>query len=301
MAGPFPSVEAVQEALTSQQYIASRDIALAVYLATVLGKPLLVEGEPGCGKTEIAKAIATALGTELIRLQCYEGLDAGAALYEWDYPKQLLTIRIEERAKEPKALEREIYTERFLLERPLLRALRAEGPAPPVLLIDEVDRADEEFEGLLLEVLSDFQVTIPELGTIKARTVPVVIVTSNRTRELSDALKRRCLYLYIGYPSPDKELDILRRKVPGLSGPLGQEICGFMARVRAGDDWAKKPGVSESLDWARGLVALGEPHLTEKIVRDTAGFVFKEAEDLRVLGEGKLPTLLEPGPAGGPA
>ncbi len=300
MADPFESVEALLDALNRQEYIAERDLALAVYLSTSLRKPLLVEGEPGCGKTEIAKALAAALGTELIRLQCYEGLDASAALYEWDYPKQLLTIRIQEREKNPQALEREVFSERFLLERPLLKALRAEGPTPPVLLIDELDRADEEFEGLLLEILSDFQITVPELGTIHARTIPIVVITSNRTRELSDALKRRCLYLYIGYPKPEKELEILRRKVPGLSGPLGEQICGFMARVRAGEDWAKRPGVSESLDWARGLVALGERKLTPTLVRATAGFVFKEAEDLRALEGDRLGSLLGAPEAGGP-
>ncbi len=294
MADPFPSVESTLEALRSQEYVADRDIGLAVYLAASMRKPLLVEGEPGCGKTEIAKAIAGALRTELIRLQCYEGLDANAALYEWDYPKQLLTIRIQEREKSVQALEREVFSERYLLERPLLRALRAEGPAPPVLLIDELDRADEEFEGLLLEVLSEFQITVPELGTIRAKTVPIVVITSNRTRELSDALKRRCLYLYISYPKPDKELEILRRKVPELSGPLGQQICDFMARVRSSDSWAKRPGVAESLDWARGLVTLKETGLSPEVVRATAGFVFKEAEDLHALTDEKLGALLGP-------
>ncbi len=294
MADLFPSVEGALEALRGQAYVAERDIGLAVYLATSMRKPLLVEGEPGCGKTEIAKAIAAALGTDLIRLQCYEGLDANAALYEWDYPKQLLTIRIQEREKSAQALEREVFSERYLLERPLLHALRAEGPTPPVLLIDELDRADEEFEGLLLEVLSEFQITVPELGTIRAKTIPIVVITSNRTRELSDALKRRCLYLYISYPKPEKELEILRNKVPELSGPLGEQICGFMARVREGDSWAKRPGVSESLDWARGIVTLGEDRLTPELVRATAGFVFKEAEDLRALDDAKLASLLGP-------
>lgn len=289
---PFASADAVQKALSEQAYIADRDISLAIYLASVLQKPLLVEGEPGCGKTEIAKALASALEARLIRLQCYEGLDANAALYEWDYPKQLLTIRIQEREKSAEVLEKEVFSERFLLQRPLLQALREDGAVPPVLLIDELDRADEEFEGLLLEILSDFQITIPELGTIRAKTIPIVIVTSNRTRELSDALKRRCLYLYIGYPSKEKELEILRRKVPGLGGPLGEQICNFMERVRAGDGWAKRPGVSESLDWARGLVALGETKLTGELLRATAGFVFKEAEDLRTLGSTDLDVLL---------
>ena len=297
MADPFASVEAALGALRGQAYVADRDIGLAVYLATSLRKPLLVEGEPGCGKTEIAKAVAAALGAELIRLQCYEGLDANAALYEWDYPKQLLTIRIQEREKSAETLEREVFSERYLLERPLLRALRARGPTPPVLLIDELDRADEEFEGLLLEILSEFQITVPELGTIRATAIPIVVITSNRTRELSDARKRRCLYLYIGYPTPEKELEILRKKVPELAGPLGEQICGFMARVRESDAWAKRPGVSESLDWARGLVTLGETRLTPELVRATAGFVFKEAEDLRALGDERLQSLL--GPNGG--
>ncbi len=295
MPEPFASVEAALEALRSQEYVADRDIGLAVYLATSMRKPLLVEGEPGCGKTEIAKAIAAALRADLIRLQCYEGLDANAALYEWDYPKQLLTIRIQEREKSAQALEREVFSERYLLERPLLRALRAEGPTPPVLLIDELDRADEEFEGLLLEVLSEFQITVPELGTIRAKTAPIVVITSNRTRELSDALKRRCLYLYITYPKPDKELEILRRKVPELSGPLGEQICGFMARVRESDAWAKRPGVAESLDWARGLTTMHETQLTPENVRATAGFVFKEADDLRALTDAKLESLLGSG------
>src|SRR3990172_12455749 len=203
--GSLDGVDAVLERFRGQQYVADRSIGMAVYLAVRMGKPLLVEGEPGCGKTEIARSLAAGLDTNLIRLQCYEGLDADATLYEWNHPKQLLTIRIEEARKDSKALEREIFSEEFLLKRPLLQALTHEGPRPPVLLIDEIDRADEEFEGLLLEFLSDFQTTIPEVGTIRGKQIPFVVITSNRTRELSDALKRRCLYLYIGYPSLDKE------------------------------------------------------------------------------------------------
>src|SRR5947209_17841703 len=226
-------INAVLERFAGQQYIADPSIGMAVYLSVRMGKPLLVEGEPGCGKTEIARTLAAALGTELIRLQCYEGLDADATLYEWNHPKQLIPIRIEEARKDPKALEREIFNEEILLKRPLLQALTHGGPQAPVLLIDEIDRADEEFEGLLLEFLSDFQITIPEMGTIRAKRVPHVVITSNRTRELSDALKRRCLYLYIGYPSREKEVAILRAKVPGLGDQFAEEIAVFVQLVRA--------------------------------------------------------------------
>ena len=225
------SVDAVLAAMENQSYVADQGLATAVFLAAKLGKPLLVEGEPGCGKTEIAKVLAAATGGELIRLQCYEGLDANAALYEWNYAKQLLTIRLHERDRAAGDLESEIFSERFLLRRPLLQVLTANGPVPPVLLIDEVDRADEEFEGLLLEILSEYQVTIPELGTIKAKAIPLVVITSNRTRELSDALKRRCLYAYLGFPSLEKEVAILRRKVPGLEDGFARDIATFVQRV----------------------------------------------------------------------
>ncbi len=282
------------EKFEAQGYIADRSIGMAVYLALQMQKPLLVEGEAGCGKTDIARTLAAVLETDLIRLQCYEGLDADATLYEWNYPKQLLTIRIEEARKDPKDLEREIFSEEFLLKRPLLQALTHDGPKPPVLLIDEIDRADEEFEGLLLEFLSDFQITIPEIGTIRGKRTPFVLITSNRTRELSDALKRRCLYLYIGYPGPEKEITILRRKVPGLGERFAQEIAGFVQRVRAEDDFVKRPGISETLEWASALMALGQTKLTHEIVEQTLGLVVKDAEDLQAMQAGRLDALLGP-------
>lgn len=287
-------VDAVIEKFGAQEYIADRSIGMAIYLALQMQKPLLVEGEAGCGKTDIARTLAAVLETDLIRLQCYEGLDADATLYEWNYPKQLLTIRIEEARKDPKDLEREIFSEEFLLKRPLLQALTHDGPKPPVLLIDEIDRADEEFEGLLLEFLSDFQITIPEVGTIRGKRTPFVLITSNRTRELSDALKRRCLYLYIGYPTPEKEIAILRRKVPELGERFAQEIAGFVQRVRSEDGFVKRPGISETLEWASALMALGQTKLTHEIVEQTLGLVVKDAEDLQAMQAGRLDALLGP-------
>ncbi len=286
------SVEAVVERFARQNYIADRSIGMAVYLALRMDKPLLVEGEPGCGKTEIARTLAAALETDLIRLQCYEGLDADATLYEWNHPKQLLTIRIEEARKDPKALERQIFSEEFLLKRPLLQALTHEGARPPILLIDEIDRADEEFEGLLLEFLSDFQITIPEIGTIRAKRLPRVVITSNRTRELSDALKRRCLYLYIGYPSREKEITILRRKVPELGDQFADEIAGFVEQVRAQEDFVKRPGISETLEWASALMILGTAKLDRDIVEQTLGLLVKDAQDLQTMQSGRLDSLL---------
>jgi len=288
------SMDSVLEAMAGQDYVADRVLATAVFLAAKLGKPLLVEGEPGCGKTEIGKVLAAATGAELIRLQCYEGLDANASLYEWNYAKQLLTIRLHETTRTPDELEADIFDERFLLRRPLLRALSGDGPAPPVLLIDEVDRADEEFEGLLLEILSDFQVTVPEIGTIKAKTIPFVVITSNRTRELSDALKRRCLYAYLGYPSLDKEVAILRRKVPGIEERFARDIAAFVQRVRAEDDLARRPGIAETLDWAAALMALGEATVRPEAVAETLGFLVKDAEDLKLLQSPRLEALLGP-------
>jgi MoxR-like ATPase len=290
---PFAeSVDAIVRALSGQNYVTERGLATAVYLAIRLEKPLLIEGEPGCGKTEIAKALSAASGGELIRLQCYEGLDAAAALYEWDYPRQLLTIRLHERDRTTAQLESEIYTERFLLRRPLLRALEGKGPVRPVLLIDELDRADEEFEGLLLEVLSEFQVTVPEIGTIRAGTIPLVILTSNRTRELGDAIKRRCLYAYIGYPSPEKEVEILRQKVPELSPHFAREIAEFVGRLRARDDLAKRPGVAETLDWTAALLALRENSLRPETIVETLGLLLKDAHDLETYGKARVAELL---------
>jgi MoxR-like ATPase len=276
-------------------YIADPAIATAVYLATTLGKPLLVEGHAGVGKTEIAKVLARVLDTNLIRLQCYEGLDAATALYEWNYPKQLLRIKLEERETRSVAeKEADIFSEPFLLKRPLLQAITQDGK-PPVLLVDEVDRADLEFESFLLEVLSDFQVTIPEIGTIRATRRPPVVLTSNRSRDLSDALRRRCLYLWIDYPSFEKEVRILSTKVPGINERLAGEIARMMQGLRR-MKLAKVPGVAETLDWAAALAALHADHLDPDVVRATLGCIVKEMEDVKRLeadlAGGRLSELL---------
>ncbi|MGC2289508.1 MAG: MoxR family ATPase [Thermoplasmata archaeon] len=282
----------VTEVLARQNYLADRSLAMSTYLSARLGKPLLLEGEPGCGKTELAKAMAAATDTELIRLQCFEGLDARSALYDWNYPKQMLTIRLHEKDESPNAVEKEIFTERFLLRRPLLRALEESGPRRPVLLIDEIDRADEEFEGLLLEVLSDFQVTIPELGTIKARRPPLVIITSNRTRELSDALKRRCLYAFVDYPTVERETEILRKRIPGLGELLARQVVGFVQRIRSEKELVKKPGVAETLDWAAALLALHRDALDPHVIDDTLGCLLKDAQDMQLAHDRGLGRLL---------
>ena len=274
---------AVQEMLAGQDYIADRQIAMAIHLAQTLKRPLLVEGPAGVGKTEIAKVMAGALDTELIRLQCYEGLDATTALYEWNYQRQLLHIRLDEKsARSTAEREADIFSEDFLLKRPLLQAItRAK---PPVLLIDELDRADEEFESFLLEVLSDWQITIPEIGTIRAKEPPYVILTSNRTRELSDAVRRRCFYLWIDYPEFAKEVEIVRNKVDGIDAQLAEEICRFMAEIRL-QNLEKIPGVAETLDWAKALVALHQHHLDPEVVADTLGIVFKDQHDIAQVKE----------------
>ena len=264
----------VQSALRRQDYLADRGLATAIFLALSLGRPLLLEGEAGVGKTEVAKALAAVLGVELIRLQCYEGIDASQALYEWNYARQLLAIRAA-----PAGLE-DLFGAEFLVERPLLQALRAGDRA--VLLIDEVDRADDEFEAFLLEVLSDFQVSVPELGTIRAEHPPVVIVTSNRTRELHDALKRRCLYHWIEYPALDREVAIVTVRAPDVPPVLARTVAGAVARLRA-MDLAKRPGVAETIDWAKALAVLGARALDADVARDTLGVVVKDHDDLAVV------------------
>jgi len=284
-------IRALQAAMERDGYVAEAAIATAVHLAKEMRKPLLVEGEAGVGKTELAKMMARVLGTELIRLQCYEGLDANTALYEWNYQRQLLRLRIAEReTHDPKALEELIFGREYLLERPLLQAITRRD-ASPVLLIDEVDRADDGFEAFLLEVLSDFQVTVPELGTIKAEHVPYVVLTSNRTREIGDALRRRCLYLYIEHPSLDKELRILRSRVPGLSEHLARAIARFVQQLRK-RDLRKLPGVAESIDWAQALMRLHQDRLDGEVVRVTLGCLLKDEHDVRVTGEEAVAELV---------
>ncbi|HEX5634142.1 MAG TPA: MoxR family ATPase [Gemmatimonadales bacterium] len=285
------SIDAVQAAFAGRGYVADRDLATSVFLSLSLERPLLLEGEAGVGKTEVARTLAAALDTDLIRLQCYEGIDVATAVYEWDYPRQMLEIRLlEARGEGERAAARDVFSEHFLLRRPLLQALRAHPPAP-VLLIDEVDRADEEFEAFLLELLSDFQVTIPEIGTIRAGVTPRVILTSNRTREVHDALKRRCLYHWIDYPTAARELEILRARMPGLDARLAGEIVAFVQRLR-GADLTKVPGVAETLDWAAALTALGWDTLDQARVEQTLGVLLKYQEDLGTLKGGTAGTLL---------
>ena len=275
------SVDALEAGLAEQQYIADRGLATTLFLALKLQKPLLLEGEAGVGKTEIAKTLATMLGTPLIRLQCYEGLDAASAIYEWDYPRQMLYLRTLEvtGAVERERARHDLFSEEFLLKRPLLQAIDAAHDRSPVLLIDEVDRADQELEAFLLELLSDFQVTVPELGTLRAEHVPVVILTSNRTREIHDALKRRCLYFWIDYPTFDKEYRILAAKVPEVPARLARQICAFTQGLREVDLF-KPPGMAETLDWARALLALGSRELHDGAVNDSLGVILKYQEDV---------------------
>ncbi|MDA4123403.1 MAG: MoxR family ATPase [Thaumarchaeota archaeon] len=287
-----PSLERLAQLIEKRGYVGDPEIVTAVYLSLTLGKPLLVEGEPGCGKTELAKVVSDVRSAELIRLQCYEGLDARSTIYEWDYLKQLLKIRMEEARAQSNEIETEVFGERFLLKRPLLRAVLAKGPNPPLLLIDEIDRADEEFEGLLLEFLGEFQVTVPEIGTFKAERRPIVMITSNRTRELGDGLRRRCLYLYLTYPSAEKELEIVKRKVPGIGDKLARQIVEVMEKLRKDDSMVKKPGIQETLDWSAALLALGRKDLDRVSLMETAGCVAKSAEDLMWLRGGVWDELL---------
>ena len=275
------SVDALQEALGRQQYIAERALAVSIYLALRLKRPLFLEGEAGVGKTEVAKVLAAALDTSLIRLQCYEGLDVSQAVYEWNYPRQLLEIRMIETARDldRAAATHELFTETFLIKRPLLRAIEQTRQRAPVLLIDEIDRADEEFEGYLLEFLSDFQVTIPELGTIRAAEPPIVVITSNRTREVHDALKRRCVYSWIPYPDFEKEYRIVTAKVPGASERLARQVTAFVQDLRTADLY-KAAGISETLDWAAALVALDREVLDRDVIDETLGILLKNQEDI---------------------
>lgn len=273
------SIDDLQAALRQQTYIADRGLATAVYLALKLQRPLLLEGEPGVGKTEIAKVVSRLLDTTLIRLQCYEGLDVNQAVYEWNYTRQIMHIRYLE-AQHERFAEDQLFGERFLLKRPLLQAIEESADKSRVLLIDEVDRSDEEFEAFLLEILSDFQVTVPEIGTIKAKHRPVVILTSNRTRELHDALKRRCIYYWIDYPSFRKELDIVQAKVPEASAELAYQVTSFIQEVRT-EDLYKVPGVAETIDWITALVALNCTALDETIVEETLGVILKYQDDVQ--------------------
>ena len=282
-------VRQIQRLLEEQVYIADAAIATALYLSMTLGKPLLVEGPAGVGKTEIAKALSSALKTKLIRLQCYEGLDATTALYEWNYPKQLLHLKLEETSAASEAeKEAMIFSETFLLKRPLLQAI-TEHDRAPVLLIDEIDRSDEEFEAFLLEVLSDFQVTIPEIGPIMATHRPHVVLTSNRSRDLSDALRRRCLYHWIDYPSLEKELEIVRAKVPGIAETLSSQLTKVMQATRT-MSLSKIPGVAETLDWANALVTLQAPELNEQVVAETLGCFLKDESDIAAF-KAELPRI----------
>jgi MoxR-like ATPase len=287
------SVEELEQLLAGQHYVADRSLVLAVYLALKLGRPLFLEGEAGVGKTEIAKALAAALHTDLIRLQCYEGLDVAQALYEWNYPRQLLEIRLLEASHE---LERarateQLFTEPFLIRRPLLQALQHPAGHVPVLLIDELDRADEEFEGFLLEILSDYQVTIPELGTIKAAEPPIVIITSNRTREVHDALKRRCLYYWIPYPDFEKEYRIITRRLPDAPRHLAEQVTGFVQALRE-VDLHKVAGISETLDWVAALVALDRDELDAETVEQTLGILLKDHDDIEALRGARIQSLV---------
>lgn len=277
----FASIETLLESLEKHHYVTDRALATVIYLAHHMRKPLFLEGEPGVGKTEVALVLSRMLETRLIRLQCYEGLDAASALYEWNYPKQLLRIRMEEQCcKDPEEIGQVIYTEQYLIKRPLLEAIQSSSQEAPVLLIDELDRADEEFEAFLLEVLSDFQISIPELGTLKATHRPMVVLTSNRTREIHDALKRRCLYHWIDYPDPEKELRIVRARVPAVEDDLAKSIVGFVQRLRQ-EDFLKRPGISETLDWAEALLRLNRSMLDAQTVDETLGCLLKYREDIQ--------------------
>jgi len=295
---PAPtSIEETEALLRSQQYLADRTLSVVLFLALKLGRPLFLEGEAGTGKTEIARALAVGLGRDLIRLQCYEGLDASAALYEWNYLRQILELRVAEAAsgtdRSKAALKDAIFSPEFLIKRPLLQALEPHAKGPPVLLIDEIDRADEPFEAFLLEILADYQVTIPELGTVRAAQPPIVILTSNRTREVHDALKRRCLYHWVGYPDAVRELEILAARAPEAGSALSLEIVRFVQGLRQ-RRLQKPPGVAESIEWARAIVALGQHALTPQLMQETLGVLLKYEEDIAAV-RANLPGVTAPG------
>ncbi len=288
------SIDAVQKALGETGYVCGRDLATVVFLSLKLGRPLFLEGEAGVGKTEIAKALSAALGRKLIRLQCYEGLDAASAVYEWNFPAQMVAIRSAEAAggADRKALTTELFSEEFLIERPLLDAMRPQEGGAPILLIDELDRTDEPFEAFLLEALSDFQVTIPELGTIKAPEPPIVILTSNRTREVHDALKRRCLYHWVDYPNFEREMEILTARAPEAAENLSREVVAFVQKLRT-EDLFKKPGVAETIDWAKCLLALDVLELSPEIIADTLGAILKYQDDIAQLQGSEAKRILD--------
>ena len=290
---PFATIEDVQRAMFAQRYIADRSLATAVFLALKRRKPLLLEGEPGVGKTEIAKVLSAALDTKLIRLQCYEGIDVNTAVYEWNYTRQMLHIRLMEAGGINRQEElREIFGPDFLLKRPLLQAIDESNTKAPVLLIDELDRSDEEFEAYLLELLSDFQITIPEIGTIQAKEPPVVIITSNRTREIHDALRRRCLYYWIDFPTLEKEYSIVLARMPDVPERLAKQVCAFVRELRSADLF-KAPGVAETLDWISSLLALHQMELVEGSVRDTLGALLKYQDDVLKVGGSELGKALQ--------
>jgi MoxR-like ATPase len=285
-------VDAAQALLRTGDYLAGRDLATVVFLALRMGRPLLLEGEAGVGKTEVAKVLARTLGRELIRLQCHEGLDLAGAAYEWNYPRQMVAIRLAEASGKGSAVAASLYGREFLVERPLLSALRERPEGPPVLLIDEIDRADEPFEAFLLELLSDFQLSIPELGTVRAPAPPIVVITSNRTREIHDALRRRCLYHWLEYPDFETELRIIALKAPNIRDDIRRELVAFVQRLRQ-EELFKRPGVAESIDWAHALEALDVTRLAPRTVTDTLGLLLKYQDDIVKFGEDEAAKLLE--------